>query len=85
MKLIFCAAFILAALLATGCTAVDGEDFARLMKQEGVVNPVNDGYPLFGCGKDDDFATAFHGTKNGVPVKGVICGGLLKGKTIRYQ
>jgi hypothetical protein len=78
-KLIISLAFI--ALTACG---VSGDDFARIMRQEGISNFRNEGYAVFGCSDSDTFKTRFSGTKNGQPIKGVVCGGWLKGYTVRY-
>lgn len=69
--------------LAVGC-GVSDSNMTRLMKQEGVTEAQYDGYALFGCGQDDTFREKFHGKKNGAPVNGVVCGGLMKAYTVRY-
>jgi hypothetical protein len=67
-----------------GCT-VPKSDFQRIMKQEGIENPIDKGYAIFGCGNGDNIKTEFSGIKNGVRVDGIICGGFIKGYTIRYK
>ena len=71
-------------ILLPACT-VSHNDMERLMKQEGITDWKDDGYAPIGCSDDDDFHSGFHGTKNGQPVKGFICGGVTKGFTIRYR
>ena len=70
--------------LLCACT-VSHNDVERLMKQEGITDWKDDGYAALGCSDDDDFHSGFHGTKNGQPVTGFICGGITKGYTIRYK
>ena len=74
----------IALTLLCGCT-VSQKDIERLMKQEGITDWKDDGYAPLGCSDDDDFHSKFHGTKNGQPVTGFICGGITKGYTIRYK
>lgn len=81
--------FILLVILVctVGCT-VPEKDALRLMQQEGIKDPKFDGYAILGCGDKDDTNIKFSGQKNGVKVKGVICGslfGLAKNYTIRYE
>lgn len=72
------------ACISTGCT-VDSQSLQRLAKQEGISQFVDQGYAWWGCGEGDTFHSAFSGVKNGQPVKGYICGGFLKGYTVRYE
>ena len=84
MKLTFCLA---ALLLLVGCQ-IDGATFYRLMKQEGISQPLDGGYSMTGCGEGDTISQKFSGMKNGVPVSGVVCGGggtWGKAYTIRYN
>jgi opacity protein-like surface antigen len=84
MKRTIAVAALLAALALTSCN-VDSNDAYRLLTQEGVNSVKLTGYAFFGCSKGDDFSTKFTGVKNGVPVKGTICGGVFKNYTIRYE
>lgn len=44
------------------------------------------GFRFFGCGEDDNFRTGFAAVgPTGKPVTGVVCGGFLKGSTIRLD
>jgi hypothetical protein len=74
---------IAVALVAIGCTH-SPNTAERLLQEEGVSSPTLQGHAWYGCGKGDDYATKFSGVKNGKKVTGVICGGFLKGNTIRY-
>ncbi len=69
------------------CT-INEKDFNRLMQQEGISNIQNLGHVYTGCADSDNLATGFKGIKNGVPVKGIVCGDNSwggKGYTIRYR
>ena len=69
-------------LLISGCTHKDSTAI-KLLQSQGYTNIQLTGYDLFRCSKDDTFATGFKAILNKKPVKGVICGGILKGSTIR--
>jgi hypothetical protein len=65
-----------------GCTDEDGA--IKAAESEGFTNIRIDGYKFFGCGDDDRFHTEFHATNaKGKEVHGVVCGGILKGSTVR--
>jgi hypothetical protein len=52
----------------------------------GFTNVQTHGYAFWGCSKDDDFSTKFTATNTaGKQVSGVVCGGLLKGQTVRFD
>ena len=79
-KILIIALLILASCSHSPATA------NRLLQQEGISEVHLDGHPMFsGCADDEAYATAFTGKKNGVPVRGVICGGHFKANTIRYK
>lgn len=67
--------------------ARDPQTFEKLMIQEGILEARQEGMPLVGCSDSDSSALSvkFSGRKNGVPVKGIVCGGYLKAYTIRYE
>jgi hypothetical protein len=77
--------FLLIVLAFCGCTSES--DFKRLMAQEGITNPKDEGTPFFGCSGSDSIThnRKFSGFKNGRPVRGVMCGAPLKGYTFRYE
>jgi hypothetical protein len=56
----------------------------HIADSEGLQNFHTSGYSWFSCSEDDTFSTGFTATKNGKPVRGVMCGGWFKGTTIRY-
>lgn len=73
------------ALVVASC-GVDPDKAIRTLKSSGIQNPVIDGYAWFGCDEKDTFASNWHGTgADGKPVSGVICGGMLKGYTVRFD
>jgi hypothetical protein len=78
-------AFVAAALLTlAACTQPD--DARRTLEAAGYSDIEITGYKAFGCSEDDYFHTGFRATGvNGQPVEGVVCGGWLKGSTIRTQ
>lgn len=78
----------LAAMLLTmalaGCTDTNGAKQA--LAQAGYTNVEITGYTFWGCSDRDTFHTGFKATgPNGHPVKGVVCSGIFKGKTIRLD
>lgn len=76
--------FLLAAmmLVLVGCSDSDGAK--RAVESMGYTNVKTHGWALFGCADDDAFKTKFTATgQNGKPVSGVVCGGFLKGSTVR--
>ena len=80
---------MLAVCVLASCTDSKNEEmeFRKLMMQEGITNPVKKGAAFIGCSGSDDvfFSYRFSGLKNGVPVNGIVCGALFKGRTIRYE
>lgn len=80
------ALFLVMLLLTTsGACNVSQGDLSRLMLQEGISQWQDRGPVYFSCGGAGTFGSHFAGVKNGVPVKGVVCGGWLKNYTIRYE
>jgi hypothetical protein len=83
------AIFVIAILLlfATGCvSSIDHlQDTARILAGEGVTQVQFTGYDGWACSEDDWYHDAFTGIRNGVQVRGVVCGGLNKGYTVRYH
>lgn len=74
----------LAASVLAGCT--QPETAKRALEAQGFSDIQMKGYAFFGCGKDDLYSDKFT-AKNakGAPVSGVVCGGLLKGATVRFD
>lgn len=75
---------VMLALTASGACNIADKDMVRIMRQEGVSDYRNKGAVYFGCGHDA-FGTNFSGVKNGVAVRGAVCGGWGKDYTIRYE
>lgn len=74
--LIFC-------LLLAACD--DPQSTTEVLYEMGYTNIQTTGYTFFGCGEDDNFHTGFTATSpTGHRVKGVVCGGFLKGSTVRF-
>lgn len=77
----------LCAVLLTSCTQPDRT--VNLLKQQGYTEiktqPYNIG-TFFACSEDDQFRTPFTAkSPNGSLVSGVVCSGILKGATIRFN
>lgn len=74
---------ILGILVLVGCT--NAEEATRVLKLDGVADIKITGYAWFSCGDHDFYHTGFSGTRNGQPITGVVCSGLIfKASTIRY-
>lgn len=72
-----------AAVSLAGCT--NAPSATRTLEKAGYTDVETTGYKVFGCGDDDDFHTGFRATNpRGERVEGVVCGGFLKGDTIRF-
>ena len=72
-------------LFLAGC-GVDPTDARRVLKSHGLSNIQIGGHSWFGCGRDDSFASVFTATDaKGAKVTGSICGGWLKGYTVRFD
>lgn len=74
---------LLTSVLLTSCTQPDKA--TEILVREGYQNIQIEGYAFFGCGEDDTFKTRFSAEKNDQPVTGVVCAGLGKGSTIRFD
>lgn len=79
---------IVAALLLAGCTRPNHA--TNVLRAQGFREIHITGYRVFGCdgskGSDDGFHTGFEAIgPNGQKVSGVVCEGLLKGATVRYD
>lgn len=84
-KLIIAASLL---LLLSACTDEDGA--RRALNAQGFHDIKTTGYRWWGCdsGKvsDDGWHTGFTAVgPTGVPVSGVVCGGIFKGNTIRFD
>lgn len=73
---------ILLAAALSGCSSAD--DATKALAGAGYTEIQTHGYAYFGCGKGDSYHTKFTAKgPTGVPVTGVVCGGVMKGSTIR--
>ena len=76
--------FLSVMLCVTGCT--NSTKTKQIVENAGYTNVVMDGFSLFGCSEDDFFRDKFTAkSPNGNIVNGVVCGGFLKGYTIRLD
>lgn len=77
----------LSVAILAGCTSSDGATRAtRALDSAGYSQIQITGFRFFGCGEDDNFRTGFAAVgPTGKPVTGVVCGGFLKGSTIRLD
>lgn len=75
--LIFCA-------ILSGCTS--DSEAVRAVEAIGMKNVHTTGYRFFGCAEHDTFHTGFEATNiTGGRVTGVVCSGVLKGATVRFD
>lgn len=69
----------------TSC-GVNPEEARRALEAQGMSNVRITGYAFFGCSDNDDFKSKFEAIgANGKTVTGVVCSGLLKGVTVRFD
>jgi hypothetical protein len=72
-------------LMLASC-GVNPDKAKHALESQGIKNPVIGGYAFFGCDEKDNFRSSWTGTgADGKPVSGVICGGILKGLTVRFD
>jgi hypothetical protein len=77
-------AIALIALSLSGCTQPERTE--RVLAENGYTNVRITGYTFFGCGQGDAFHTEFVAVSpTGKTVSGVVCSGLFKGATIRFD
>jgi len=73
---------VLFSIILSGCT--DPTNARRQLEAAGYTNIRLQGYVLFGCSEDDIIHDGFTAVgQQGKFVNGVVCGGYLKGSTIR--
>ena len=73
-----------AALMLSACTSP--EEATKTLSSQGFKNIETKGYSVFGCSQDDTFHTEFEATSpTGDKVSGVVCSGILKGATVRFD
>lgn len=78
------ASLLALALLLSGCTSPNNAQ--RALAGAGYTKVTLTGYRFFGCSEDDLYHDGFQAVgPNGQTVTGVVCGGPLKGSTIRID
>lgn len=83
MKKLLALAAVAALLSSCGVNPDKGR---AALEAQGITNIEIGSYSFFGCSKGDSYSSSFTGTgANGKPVSGVLCGGILKGITVRYD
>ncbi|TAA12432.1 hypothetical protein EA658_10025 [Pseudoxanthomonas winnipegensis] len=77
---------LLCAVLVAGC-AMPADRATRALEAVGLTDIHLGGYPFPStCAESDDFARTFRArSATGKPVTGVVCGGLIKGATVRFD
>jgi hypothetical protein len=86
MKRIILALPVLAVAAALSSCGVDQGSATRSLNAMGITNVKLGGYAIFGCGEKDTFRSTFTGIgANGQPVEGVVCSGMFKGVTVRFD
>lgn len=84
MRKLLTAAAILVATTLSGCVSED--EATNALSGAGYTNITTTGYRFAGCGQNDLFHTGFEATgPTGQRVSGVVCSGLFKGATIRFD
>ena len=78
------------ALAASLIACTDADQAKRAVEAQGLKDVKITGYRWFGCGdsknSSDTYHTGFEATGlNGQHVSGVVCSGILKGATVRYD
>lgn len=75
---------IIVALTVGACS--DSDTATKALRGAGYTQVQITGYRFFTCGERDSFHTGFSALgPTGVPVKGTVCSGWLKGATIRMD
>lgn len=74
-----------ATLLLAGC-GVNPRNATRALEAQGMTNVKIGGYAWFGCSDKDSFGSNFSAIgANGKVVTGVVCSGMFKGVTVRFD
>jgi hypothetical protein len=85
------AAFLVASIALTGAAAFpyrDAEGAKATVEKTTTLHDVTikDERSLFGCGKGDLYRTKFSAVNDkGQKVDGIVCKGIFKGSTVRYE
>lgn len=78
---------LIAALVSlTACAPMSDDTAREALDDAGLKDIQLHGMAMLGCGEKDFFRKKFSAKNaNGKQVEGVVCGGFLKGATIRYD
>lgn len=79
---------VLLSILALSLSAcgVNHKQGRRALEAQGMTDIHIGSWAIIGCGRDDDFSSYFTAKDaNGKEVSGTLCGGWLKGITVRYD
>ena len=69
---------LMAVIGPVACT--DNASTRNLLQEQGYTNVQTTGYALWGCGRSDQYHTAFTATSpTGTGVSGIVCGGPWRG------
>ena len=83
-KLFVASVAILGMAALSGCT--NEPRTIKVLTDMGYTNVEATGWRMFGCGEGDFYSTGFVATSvTGATVTGVVCAGLLKGTTVRFD
>ena len=79
---------IIVVFILIAAVVIGGQDFEpnvrRTLADQGYTQVNLTGYQVFGCGRDDTYNTGFTAVNfAGHRVEGVVCGGAMKGMTVR--
>lgn len=85
MKYVFLVLTLAIVVLAIIGCEVNHDKADEILTAEGCTETRLQGWTMFGCGKDDGQSMAFECIRNKTVVHGVICGGFMKGYTVRYK
>ena len=84
MKRFIVVCLIILSLFLSGCT--DAPKATNLLKSQGYTQVEITGYSFLGCGENDLWRTGFRAkSPNGNYTEGVVCEGVFKGQTIRFD
>lgn len=71
--------------LLAGC-GVNEVKAKRILESQGLSDVIIGGYTILGCGKEDTYRSSFTAKDaHGQNISGVVCGGMLKGYTVRFD
>ncbi len=78
-------AIALSVAVLSGC-GVNPQSATNAAEAQGLTDFKVTGYSFFGCGNEDMFKSSFTAIgANGKPISGVVCSGMFKGVTFRFN